>query len=61
MKTITITVAPSGSVSLDTHGFDGITCKDASRFLEKALGTVTRDTPHFDQPASIQGITQARN
>jgi len=38
MKTIDVIVAPDGSSRVQTHGFTGPQCKDASRFLEKALG-----------------------
>ena len=37
-KTIEITVDPVGSVSVKTNGFTGSSCKDASRFIEQALG-----------------------
>ena len=36
--TIEIIVAPDGSTRLQTHGFSGSTCRDASRFVEEALG-----------------------
>jgi len=37
-KTITIIVAPDGQTKVETHGFDGPSCTDASKFLETALG-----------------------
>ena len=39
MKRIEITVAPNGSSRVETHGFTGSTCRQASRFLEQTLGT----------------------
>ena len=35
---IEITVSPDGDVTVQTHGFAGPSCLDASRFLEEALG-----------------------
>ncbi|MCX7428796.1 MAG: DUF2997 domain-containing protein [Planctomycetia bacterium] len=43
MKTIEITVTPTGETRVKTLGFVGRTCKLASAFLEKALGSVTED------------------
>jgi hypothetical protein len=42
-KKIEITVTPTGETKVQTLGFIGRTCKLASAFLEKALGTVTED------------------
>jgi hypothetical protein len=39
MKTIEITVSPTGESKVETKGFEGATCQQASRFLEQALGT----------------------
>ncbi len=38
MKTIEITVAPDGQSRVETKGFVGTECQDASRFIERALG-----------------------
>lgn len=38
MKSIEITVSSDGSSKIETHGFVGGECRDASRFLELALG-----------------------
>jgi hypothetical protein len=38
MKTIDILVRPNGETILETHGFSGEQCQQASRFLEQALG-----------------------
>ena len=37
-KTIEIIVAPNGQLRVETKGFVGSECRDASRFIEKALG-----------------------
>ena len=38
MKTIEVVVSPQGEVSIETKGFSGPSCRDASRFIEQALG-----------------------
>ena len=38
MKNITIIVKPNGKAVVETTGFYGTSCKDASKFLEQALG-----------------------
>ena len=37
-RTIEITVSPAGEVTVQTKGFAGPSCRDASRFVERALG-----------------------
>jgi hypothetical protein len=53
LKTIEITVDAKGAVVVQTKGFVGASCKDASRFLEQALGESTADrlTAEFHQAA----------
>ena len=50
MKFITIIVDKVGQVAMQTHGFDGATCRDASKAIEGGLGVVLSDRPSFDQP-----------
>ncbi|HEX4131087.1 MAG TPA: DUF2997 domain-containing protein [Pirellulales bacterium] len=44
MKTIEITVAADGSTRIETRGFSGTSCQEASKFLERALGRTTHET-----------------
>ena len=57
-RTIEILVSPEGKTSVQTFGFAGSTCREASRLLEDALGrrTAERLTAEFHhaQPASQQ-------
>ena len=39
-KTIEIIVSPSGESRVETKGFAGSACRDASRFFESAQGNV---------------------
>jgi hypothetical protein len=50
MKSISIIVDKVGQVAIQTHGFDGQSCKDATKAMERALGIVLSDRPTFDQP-----------
>ena len=38
MKTIELIVSPDGSSRVETKGFAGSDCRQASKFLEQALG-----------------------
>lgn len=37
-KTIQIIVSPTGETKIETSGFTGSSCQDATRMLEQALG-----------------------
>ena len=58
MKTIEITVSPQGQAKVETKGFSGSECREASRFLEQALGRSTGETLtaefHHDQSVDQQ-------
>ena len=43
-KTIEITVSPTGQTKVETRGFSGGECREASRFVEQALGTRSAET-----------------
>ncbi len=53
MPTIEIVVSPQGETRLETKGFSGNHCRQASEFLEQALGRRTHEqlTSEFHQPA----------
>jgi Protein of unknown function (DUF2997) len=44
LKTIEITVDPKGQSRVETRGFTGGECREASRFVEQALGTRSDET-----------------
>ena len=48
-RTIEITVSPDGKTTVQTKGFAGSSCRDATRLLERALGEVSEErlTPEF--------------
>jgi hypothetical protein len=43
MQIIEITIAPSGQTKVETKGFEGNSCRQASEFLERALGRTTEE------------------
>ena len=55
MKTIEITVSPQGQTKVETKGFSGSECREASRFLEQALGRSAGETltAEFHQDQSV--------
>lgn len=62
MKTIEIIVSPKGEATVTTKGFAGSSCREASKFVEQALGQRTgeRLTADFHQPQAIEQTTQQR-
>jgi hypothetical protein len=55
MKTIEITVSPKGDTKVETKGFSGTECRQASRFIEEALGqrSVEQLTAEFYQARQV--------
>jgi Protein of unknown function (DUF2997) len=51
LKIIKITVDPKGQTKVETRGFSGGECREASRFVEQALGTRSAEslTAEFHQ------------
>ena len=43
-KVIEITVDPKGEATVQTRGFSGSECREASKFVEQALGQRTAET-----------------
>ena len=54
IKIIEVIVSPTGETKAETKGFAGGTCREASRFLEQALGLQTNEqlTAEFHQAAT---------
>jgi hypothetical protein len=44
MKTIEIVVSPKGESKIETKGFSGAGCQEATRAMEQALGAKTSET-----------------
>jgi hypothetical protein len=59
MKTIEIVVNPQGETRLETKGFAGASCQEASRFLEMALGETLSDRATAERHQGLE--EQAQN
>jgi hypothetical protein len=61
MPTITVRVSPSGETVIETTGYKGKACQDATRQLEAALGKVEAEhkKPEFFQSAAASAQQQA--
>jgi hypothetical protein len=55
-RTIEILVSPKGETAVTTKGFVGSSCRDASKFIEQALGQRTSETltAEFHQTAVVE-------
>jgi hypothetical protein len=55
-RIIEVVVSPTGEATVQTRGYAGADCLQASRFLEQALGLTTDDrkTVEFYQPAAAE-------
>lgn len=51
MKIIEVIVSPTGEAKIETRGFTGPSCREASRFLEQSLGVRSSEqvTAEFHQ------------
>ncbi len=60
MKTIKIIIAPDGQTRVETKGFTGSECRQASQFIERALGQQTNELlkAEFYQTSSSQQRVQ---
>ena len=63
MQVIEVVVSPTGETKIQTTGFIGSGCRDASRFLEDALGASIGEqlTNEFHQTAAQRQSAQERS
>ena len=59
---IEIIVSLDGNATIATKGFAGQSCRDASKFIEQALGQQVSEqlTPEFHQAQSVEQQQQQR-
>ena len=55
---IEVTVSPQGEIKIQTKGYEGQRCQEASRFLEQALGLVTAEQKTSDYYAQAPAEQQ---
>ena len=53
-KVVEITVGPKGETTVRTRGFAGPECREASRFVERALGRRTSEAPTAEFHQGLQ-------
>ncbi len=55
-RVIEVLVSPAGEVRIQTRGYAGADCLEASRFLEQALGLPASEqkTAEYHQPAAAE-------
>ena len=63
MRTIEIIVTPEGQTTVQTKGFQGSSCREASRFIEQAIGNPTGEklTTEFYQAEAVRQSQQQRS
>ena len=60
-QTIEIVISPKGESNVETKGFVGSSCRQASQFLEQALGTAGNErltAEFYQQEAAANRIQQ---
>jgi len=62
-KLIEIVVSPDGTTKVETSGFSGSECRNASQFIEKALGSSVNEQlkAEFYQTSPQRADNQSRN
>ena len=57
---IELIVSPTGQTKVETRGFSGASCRDASRFIEEALGKRSGEqlTAEFHAASSSTSLSQ---
>ena len=58
MRTIELVVSPDGASKVETKGFAGSTCIEASRFLERTLGRKQQE--HLTADFYRQNVSQSQ-
>lgn len=59
MKTIQITISPTGETTVATQGYQGAECQAASQFVEEALGLRVSEQLTSEFHAAQTEITQS--
>jgi hypothetical protein len=60
---IEVIVSPTGETKVETRGFSGPSCRDASRFVEEALGQRVSEqlTAEFHATAAQDAVRQSQS
>ncbi len=63
MKSIEVTIGPQGETKIETRGFAGSSCREASQFLQRALGQSMAEnlTGEFSASSNVHESNSQRN
>lgn len=55
-KSIDVIIAPTGETTIEAVGYTGKTCTEATKFLTKALGKISKEvkTADYHKPAQTR-------
>ena len=59
-RIIEVTISPTGEITIQTKGYTGSDCLQASKFLEDALGTKVSDKPTSEFYSSLTQPVEAK-
>jgi Protein of unknown function (DUF2997) len=59
-RLIEVTVSPTGEATVQTRGYAGPACRQASKFIEQALGVTVQDRNTAEFHAEAQARQQAQ-
>ena len=62
--TIEVTVKPDGTTQVETRGFSGSACRDASQFLEATLGQSAEESftqEYFQQVTTSPAVLRSQS
>jgi hypothetical protein len=59
-RIIEVVVSPTGETTVQTKGYAGADCLQASKFLEQALGVVTSDTKTAEYHQTVDAEQQVQ-
>ena len=60
-QTIEVTVSPKGEIKIETRGFTGTACRDATASLEAALGIRTAEQMTNEFHATAETTNQSQS
>lgn len=61
MKEIIVKIAPDGKITIQTRGYRGAECLDASKAIEEALGEIGEvkyTTEFYEETVGVERVSQ---
>lgn len=60
-QSIEVVISPNGQTRIETRGYSGNACREASRFLEDVLGLRIADSPTTEAHQATQQASQQQS